>query len=872
MKAVDSFSCLRPVPGHPDVFHFSLPAAQAAGAGALSTLPYSLRVLAEHLLRHEDGAVITADAIHAFATAAHAGSTDVDVSFFPGRLMMQDSSGLPVLADFVALDEAVRKAGADPTRVSPRIPIDLVVDHAVEVDHWGSTQASAQNLDLEFHRHADRYRFLRWVQQRMPRLRVVPPGTGICHQLNLEVLADVIAVRQAPDGRQIAGFDSLLGTDSHTTMVNALSVFGWGVGGVEATAAALGEPVVMKIPEVVGVRLRNRLADGVLATDLALALTAELRKHDLVLRVVEFCGPGVHTLSIPDRATIANMAPEYGATMGFFPADARTVDYLRATGRPQAQVQLVEAYLDAQWMLHCESDPEPHFHRLIDFDLASVAPTLAGPRRPHDALSLASLTATVPPSRGSSSALDHGAVVIAAITSCTNTSNPRALVAAGLLARNALARGLRSAAWTKTSFAPGSRVASGMLERAGLQSALNALGFHVVGHGCMTCMGNSGPLADAIETQIREQDLSVAAVLSGNRNFEGRIHPRCKLSYLASPPMVVALAIAGTVRIDLSCEPLGVDEQQRSVFLRDIWPSDVDIDAVLDATDMRELSEINRRSSFDGPAQWIAIEPPSTDRYPWDDDAGFIRRPPFLSEALTRPLASTDILGARPLLLLGDNVTTDHISPVSRISPESEAGRWLLSQGVDAANLASFSARRLNHDVMLRGGFANPRIHNLLVPGTEGGITRLMPDHDTMPIHDAAATYAARGVPVVVIAGRGYGAGSARDWAAKVTRMLGIRAVIARSFERIHRTNLVAFGVLPLTLPDNVELSLDGTETFDLIGVEAGLRVGGSVVLEVQRATGARMRYALHAHIETDVEVNWLKHGGLLPKVMHHVC
>ena len=868
MKVSDSFACARPLPGFPDVTFFSLPAAEAAGAGPLSRLPYSLRVLAEHLLRHEDGRVIRAEDIHALTATANGVRTTRDMAFYPSRLMMQDSSGLPVLADFIALEDAVRSAGGDVASVLPRLRMDLVVDHAVEVDKWANSHAAEQNLEHEFLRHADRYRFLKWAQKRLPTLRVVPPGIGICHQLNLEVLADLVQVSERDDGSKTAGFDSLLGTDSHTTMINALSVMGWGVGGIEATAAALGEPVIMKVPEVVGVRLRGRLQEGILATDLALSLTALLRKHDLVQRIVEFFGPGLSSLSIPDRATVANMAPEYGATMGFFPADAQTLSYLRATGRPEKQVALVEAFIDAQHMLRNDESPEPIFSRVIDFDLSSVERTLAGPSRPHDKLSLAALpdTVSVQPDTGG---LSDGAIVIASITSCTNTSNPRALVAAGLLAKTAVAKGLRSAPWTKTSFAPGSRVASHLLQQAGLQQELDTLGFNVVGHGCMTCMGNSGPLDEFIEKSVKERGLTVAAVLSGNRNFEGRIHPLCKLSYLASPPLVVALAIAGTAHIDLASEPIGVDAESEPILLQDIWPTDAQIDAVLQSVDVRDFAAENRLSSFDGSHHWLKLQPPLQSEYDWDDEAGFIRKPPFLATDLVQSHLLADVTGARPLLLLGDSVTTDHISPVSRILPDSEAGRWLKSQGVQDDQLASFSARRLNHDVMLRGGFANPRIRNLMVQGSEGGITRLMPDRVTMPIHEAAQIYATRNVPVIVFGGHGYGAGSARDWAAKVTRLLGVRAVIAYEFERIHRTNLVALGVLPLSLPPAADLRLDGSEIFDLRGIAAALTPGGTVELTIHRVDGRTDNIALTARIETQVEAEWLRAGGLMPKVLH---
>lgn len=859
---MDTFSCERPLPGFPLTRYLSLPAAEAAGAGPLSSLPYSLRVLAENLLRNQGHPQVQPADIRALARGEPA-----VVAFFPSRILMQDSSGLPVLADFIALHEAVVECGGDGASVLPSLPMDLVVDHAVEVDEWGQGDSLQRNLEQEFERHGDRYRFLRWAQEQLPSLRVVPPGVGICHQLNLEVLATVVHSTLRADGVQIAGFDSLLGTDSHTTMINALSVFGWGVGGIEATAAALGEPVLMRVPEVVGVRLLGRLAPGVSATDLALTLTAVLREQDLVQRIVEFCGPGVATLAVPDRATVANMAPEYGATMGYFPGDALTLDYLRSTGRPEEQVHFVEAYLRAQNMLHEADSAEPQFTRVIEFDLGGVVPTLAGPSRPQERLTLDSVSTSVP-AEITGGYLDHGHVVIAAITSCTNTSNPRGLIAAGLLARNALARGLVTAPWAKTSFAPGSRVASRMLQVSGLQAHLDDLGFNVVGHGCMTCMGNSGPLEPVIEQQIREKGLAVAAVLSGNRNFEGRIHPSCRLSYLASPALVVAYALAGTMRINLQIEPLGYDPHGGAVLLADLWPSDAEIDTLLASVDLHDLSVQNRDASFAGPQMWGRLAVPVEKQYPWDGLNGFIRRPPFLEAHLARPQLDADLMGARPLLLLGDSVTTDHISPVSRITESSEAGRWLLERKVPSVELASFSARRLNHDVMLRGGFANPSIRNLMVPGSEGGVTRLMPDGLVMPVHDAAQAYQQREVPVLVFAGKGYGAGSARDWAAKVTRLLGVRAVIAHSFERIHRTNLVALGVLPLEFEYGAELALDGSETFDLKGLKQGLQPDGSVQLSVWRAERCVASLTLRCRIETEAEADWLRHGGLMPKVL----
>ncbi|MEU6482212.1 aconitate hydratase AcnA [Streptomyces sp. NPDC047017] len=860
------------LPGFDGIEFVSLPAAEAAGAGPLSRLPYSMRVLAEHVLRQTtDGRAATANV----AALVRGDPEPATVPFLPRRILMQDASGLPVLADLIALRAAVRARGGDPRHVRPRLPMDLVVDHAVEVDHWGTPRAAAQNLALELERHRDRYRFLRWARTRLTGLRVFPPGAGICHQLNLEQLAEVVSVTTDDRGRRLAGFDSVLGTDSHTTMINALSVFGWGVGGIEATGAVLGEPIALKAPEVLGLRLTGGLRPGVLATDVALSLTAVLREHGVVQKIVEFCGPGLHRLTVPDRATVSNMAPEYGATMAFFPADEATLAYLTATGRTDEHVALVRAYLQAQGMLRTPDSPEPDFDDVIEFDLSTVRATVAGPHRPNQRLTLAQVPASFPaPSpaaapaavRPAGRAPADGDVVIASITSCTNTSNPRALVAAGLLARNAVLEGLTTAPWVKTSFAPGSRTAGELLTATGLQNSLDQLGFHVVGHGCTTCMGNSGPLDPALEQSVRQQDLQVAAVISGNRNFEGRIHPSVKLGYLASPPLVVAFALAGTVAADLETAPIGRSADGREVRLADLWPSDAEIDEVIAlATAHRSPEDLERT----GPSPWDNIEYPTTEDYDWDTEEGLIRRPPFLDDSLTLPQITGDIHGARPLLLLGDAVTTDHISPVSRITTGSEAGRWLGERGVPASRFASFSARRLNHDVMVRGAFANPRLRNLLVD-TEGGITRLFPDGTVHPVCTAAALYAERQEPVVVVAGEGYGAGSARDWAAKATRLLGVRAVIARGFERIHRTNLTALGVLPLHLPPDVVLDLSGEETFDLIGAQDALRPGGRATLRVHRDGRLRTEVTVHSSVMTEEETGWLRHGGLLPKILAH--
>jgi aconitate hydratase len=853
---IDSFGCRRPLAGFDPVDFMSQAALPGVGK-SLAALPRSLRVLLDNMLRHEDGERVTHEAILALAS----GARDVEIVFHPDRVLMQDSAGLPVLGDLVALMDAAEATGAA-IDLPAGMRADLVVDHAVEVDHWGGPEAAGRNLEVEFERNASRYRFMRWAEGRFPWLSIVPPGAGICHELNLEVLSDIVRDK---DG--LAGVDTLVGTDSHTPMINALGVVGWGVGGIEATSVLLGEPIVMRRPPVVGVRLTGALAPGILATDLALAITARLRGAGVVGAIVEFCGPGVAALSVPDRATVANMAPEYGATMGFFPADAEILRYALTTGRPAEQVALAEAFLSAQGLLIGPGAAEPDFDRLIELDLASLGHAVAGPSRPDQLLTL-SRTAATAPTPPAGEGLRDGDVVIAAITSCTNTANPRALVAAGLLARKAVARGLTVPAWVKASFSPGSRIASGLLAAAGLQDDLDRLGFNMVGHGCMTCMGNSGPLPAAVAAEIDAGELSVAAVLSGNRNFEGRVHRQCRLAYLMSPALVVAYALAGNVRLDLSGEPLGQDADGRLTHLQDLWPLDGEIDAVLTGLDMAGLGARNRETFRNGPDAWTRLQTSAASDYPWEGETGFIRASPFLSPAVAAPLLGGDILQARPLLLLGDAVTTDHISPVSAIAPGSAAGQWLVDQGVAPQDLASFSARRLNPEVMLRGGFANPRLRNQLADGLDGGVTRLQPEGELLPIHVAAQAYQDRAIPMVVVAGARYGGGSARDWAAKVTRLLGVSAVLAEDFERIHRTNLVAMGVLPVILDREVRLGLDGSETFDLLGLPQALRPGGTIRLVIHTPGQPDRIVDAACRIDTQVEADWLKAGGVLPRML----
>lgn len=863
---LDSFDAIRELPGSPGTHFVSLAAAELAGAGNLRALPYSIRVLAENLLRHENGRTVTAEHVRALTSGRH----EESVPFMPGRILLQDASGIPVLADLVTLRERAVELGLDPATVSPRLPMDLVVDHAVEVDESGSSTALATNLDREYLRHTDRYRFLRWAQNRIPGLHVVPPGIGICHQLNLEVLAGVVTTRDQ-GGRTIAGFDTLVGTDSHTTMINALSVLGWGVGGIEATAAALGQPILLRVPEVVGVRLSGRPRPGILATDIALSLAAILRAHGVVQKIVEFHGPGLSSLPVTDRATVANMAPEYGATMAFFPADHRTIGYLEDSGRSDDQVDLVRRYLSAQGMLYSEQAAEVNYSETIDFDLSAVERTVAGPSRPHQALAPRDLPPAPPVDSTSAAGFDDGVIVLAAITSCTNTSNPRAMVAAGLLARNARRRGIRTPRWVKTSLTPGSRSAAELLADSGLQASLDALGFQVAGFGCATCMGNSGPLPDDVSNLIRAGGTQAVAVLSGNRNFPGRIHPDVAQTYLASPPFVVAAALAGRMSADLDSGELCEDAEGNPVTLAELWPSDEEIDAIVSRHGRDALHRAAVTPMIT--QRWTDLDHPVGDSYPWEGQTGSIRRPPFAEPEYAAPMADGDIRGARALLVLGDGVTTDHISPVARITGDCAAGRWLAEHGVRPEDFGSYSSRRLNHDVMLRGGFANPRLENLLVPERTGGWTRIAaedasgPAPEPVPVHVAAAEYLGRGVPSVVVAGHSYGAGSARDWAAKVTRMLGIRAVIARGFERIHRTNLVAMGVLPIECAglDPAEVELD--DTIDILGSANGIDVASPVSVVIRGGDRVRTLPGV-VRVDTAIEAEWIDRGGVLAHLL----
>ncbi|HSD33839.1 MAG TPA: aconitate hydratase AcnA, partial [Alphaproteobacteria bacterium] len=805
-----------------DFDYFSLPEAAKAVGADFSRLPVSLKVLLENLLRHEDGRTVKVEDIRAMAEWLQARSSTREIAYRPARVLMQDFTGVPAVVDLAAMRDAMDALGGDPKRINPLSPVDLVIDHSVMVDAYGQPTAFARNVDLEYERNLERYAFLRWGQSAFANFRVVPPGTGICHQVNLEYLAQTVWTSKDKDGRIIAYPDTLVGTDSHTTMVNGLAVLGWGVGGIEAEAAMLGQPVSMVIPEVVGFKLTGRLKEGSTATDLVLTVTQMLRKRGVVGRFVEFYGSGLDALSLADRATIGNMAPEYGATCGYFPIDAETLRYLAFTSRSPGRVKLVEAYARAQGLWREAGSPDPVFTDTLELDMGTVEPSLAGPKRPQDRVALSKVSeefcaalakeagpdavkARVP-MKGSELKLSHGDVVIAAITSCTNTSNPSVMIAAGLLAQKARARGLAVKPWVKTSLAPGSQVVTDYLAAAGLQTDLNALGFNLVGYGCTTCIGNSGPLDEPVAEAVEAGDLTVAAVLSGNRNFEGRVHPQVRANYLASPPLVVAYAIAGSIALDLTRDPVGLDRDGKPVYLREIWPANAEVQAVIDAVVTPEMFRSRYANVFEGDPRWKEIKPAGGTTYKWDPGSTYVQNPPYFTGMGRTPDPVGDIKDARPLAILGDSITTDHISPAGSIKKDSPAGRYLIEHQVRPVDFNSYGARRGNHEVMMRGTFANIRIRNEMVPGVEGGDTRHMPSGAVMPIYDAAMRYQAEGVPLIVVAGKEYGTGSSRDWAAKGTRLLGVRAVVAESFERIHRSNLVGMGVLPMQFRDGVPL------------------------------------------------------------------
>jgi aconitate hydratase len=864
---------------------YSLRALEKAGFPNVARLPYSLKVLLENLLRHEDGRTVTAEQIQQLANWSGR-PEPTEISFMPARVLLQDFTGVPCVVDFAAMRDALKKMGCDPRRANPLIPADLVIDHSVQVDYYGSPDAFRLNTQREYERNRERYAFLRWGQSAFSNLRVVPPETGIIHQVNLEYLARVVFTEQR-DGETWAYPDTLVGTDSHTTMINSLGVLGWGVGGIEAEACMLGQPIPMLIPEVVGFKLYGRLPPGATPTDVVLTVTQMLRKKGVVGKFVEFYGPGVSALEAADRAVIANMAPEYGATMGFFPIDSATLDYLRLTGRPPELIELVEAYAREQGLFRTDDAPEPIFTDTLELDLSTVQPSLAGPRRPQDRVTLAEVkknfldTLGAAPREvsikmnGQEAALRDGSVVIAAITSCTNTSNPTVMIGAGLLARKAVERGLRTKPWVKTSLSPGSKVVMDYLREAGVLPALEALGFHLAGFGCMTCIGNSGPLPDPVTEAVQRDKLVVAAVLSGNRNFEGRVHPLVRANYLASPPLVVAYALAGRVDIDLTTEPLGEDREGRPVYLRDVWPSPEEVrEAVARSvrTDLflKEYSEV-----FRGDEQWAALEAPSGDLYQWDPQSTYIKRPPYFDEMVDPAEWLADIRGMRALAVLGDSITTDHISPAGSIHPNSPAGQYLISLGVEPRDFNSYGARRGNHEVMIRGTLANVRLKNLLVPGVEGWWTIHLPDGEKMTIYDAAMRYRQEGVPLLILAGKEYGSGSSRDWAAKGVRLLGVRAVIAESFERIHRSNLVGMGVLPLEFQpgqNRETLGLTGTETFAIEGIAEALAGSRRARVRAVAADGSEKTFEVKVRVDTPQEAEYYRNGGILPYMLRQLA
>ena len=862
-------------------YHYhSLRAASESGLGAqVASLPFTVKVLLENLLRKEDGLSVQRQDIEAVARWQPQQEQPGEISYSPARVLMQDFTGVPAIVDLAAMRDAVAQQGGDPAKINPQIPVDLVIDHSVMVDQFGNPGAFAANVEKEMERNRERYAFLRWGQKAFDNFRVVPPGTGICHQVNLEYLAQAVWAEEK-DGETWAYPDTLVGTDSHTTMINGLGVLGWGVGGIEAEAAMLGQPISMLIPEVIGFRLTGALSEGVTATDLVLTVTQMLREHGVVGKFVEFFGAGLSQLPLADRATIANMAPEYGATCGFFPVDQITLDYLKLSGRSAETIALVEAYCKQQGLWRTDDLVDPSYSAILELDLASVRPSLAGPKRPQDRVLLEDMrtsTEAVLPEEGrdlghpipqSSDHLNHGDVVIAAITSCTNTSNPAVMMAAGLVAKKAVEKGLKQKPWVKTSLAPGSKVVTDYLAKAGLQPYLDQLGFNIVGYGCTTCIGNSGPLTGPIAEAIDQADLTVCSVLSGNRNFEGRIHAQTKANWLASPPLVVAFALAGTTRIDLTSEAIGEDRTGKPVFLKDIWPSNAEVAEMVGLVNaqmfLKEYAEV-----FSGDSSWKSLPVPEGLTYTWEADSTYIRRPSFF-DRLQVEKSYPGFEQAHILALLGDSITTDHISPAGSIKASSPAGQYLREHDIEEGNFNSYGSRRGNHEVMVRGTFANIRLQNRMLPGTEGGVTRYLPTTEQMSIYDAAQRYQSEGTPLMVIAGKEYGTGSSRDWAAKGTLLLGVKAVLAQSYERIHRSNLVGMGVLPLQFLDGQSadsLAMDGTERLSL-GSVAGLAVKQQLTLVVERSDGSQEEIKVLSRLDTDQEVTFFQSGGILNHVL----
>ncbi len=892
MSSHDSLKTRRDlVVGDKTYAYYSLPAAEAAGLANVSRLPMSMKVLLENLLRNEDGnSVGEADLRAISAWIDNKGKTEHEISFRPARVLMQDFTGVPAVVDLAAMRDAMTHLGADPEKINPLNPVDLVIDHSVMVDYFGGADSAAKNVGREYERNLERYRFLRWGSSAFNNFRVVPPGTGICHQVNLEYLAQTVWTAAAADGVELAYPDTVVGTDSHTTMINGLAVLGWGVGGIEAEAAMLGQPIPMLIPEVIGFKLTGTMPEGATATDLVLTVTQMLRKKGVVGKFVEFYGEGVTALTLEDQATIANMAPEYGATCGFFPVSQATIDFLTATGRTPERVALVEAYAKAQGMWLEPGAEDPVFSDTLDLDLGSVQPSMAGPKRPQDRVLLSESAAKfkealagefgkpgehtrveVP---GEGHDLGNGDVVIAAITSCTNTSNPSVLIAAGLVAKKANELGLKSKPWVKTSLAPGSQVVTDYLAKAGLTEHLDALGFNLVGYGCTTCIGNSGPLAEAVTKTIQDSDLVAVSVLSGNRNFEGRVNPDTRANYLASPPLVVAYALAGNMSIDLTTEPLGTGSDGQPVFLKDVWPTSAEIAEIQRAVVTNALFSARYSDVFKGDEHWQGIAVSGGQTYGWEDDSTYVQNPPYFTDMNMTPKPVTDIAEARILGMFGDSITTDHISPAGSIKASSPAGKYLIANGVDPIDFNGYGARRGNHQVMMRGTFANIRIRNRMTPEIEGGVTKHYPSGDVMAIYDAAMRYEGEGRPLVIFAGKEYGTGSSRDWAAKGTKLLGVRAVIAESFERIHRSNLVGMGVLPL------QFKIDGWQKLNLIGDEivsirglADVAPRKNLTVELYRPSDGRVaRFPVVCRIDTPTELDYFKNGGVLNYVLRNLA
>ena len=876
--------------------YYSIKKAEKALGADFSRLPNSLKVLLENMLRFEDGKTVKTQDIKAFNTWAKRKKNPREIAYRPARVLMQDFTGVPAVVDLAAMRGAMSDLGGDPKKINPLAPVDLVIDHSVMIDKFGTQSALKENVALEYERNLERYQFLRWGSMAFDNFRVVPPGTGICHQVNLEYLAKTVWTSKAKDEKgksiEVAYPDTLVGTDSHTTMVNGLAVLGWGVGGIEAEAAMLGQPISMLIPEVVGFKLTGKLKEGTTATDLVLTVTQMLRQKGVVGKFVEFYGPGLDELSLADRATIANMAPEYGATCGFFPVDEETLNYLKSTGRKKSTVDLVEKYAKAQGMWRTKRSPEPIFTDTLELNISTVVPSLAGPKRPQDRVELPNVRENFlealdteyglgddadrrVPVKGTKHDLGHGDVAIAAITSCTNTSNPNVLIAAGLVARNAVAKGLKVKPWVKTSLAPGSQVVTDYLKAAELQKDLNKLGFNIVGYGCTTCIGNSGPLPDAISKTVTDENIALASVLSGNRNFEGRVNQQVRANYLASPPLVVAYALAGTVRIDLSKEPVGTDKKGNPVMLADIWPSNAEITKLVRKTVTAKAFRERYADVFGGDRQWKQIKAEPSETYDWDSKSTYVQEPPYFKGMDAVPGGFSDVEGARVLALLGDSITTDHISPAGAIKPDSPAGVYLTQNKVKQADFNSYGSRRGNHEVMMRGTFANIRIKNEMVPGVEGGVTVHHPGGKQMPIYDAAMKYQAENIPLVIFAGKEYGTGSSRDWAAKGTNLLGVKAVIAESFERIHRSNLVGMGVLPLQFEEGTSrktLGLDGSEIVSIPGLAGGIKPRMTVTAQITYKDGATRKVPLLLRIDTANEVDYFRNGGILHYVLRDLA